>query len=56
MKAPVVTSLTFTVFLTIKRAIHKEIWMNSRTKNILFWVVVGLFMILLFNLFSVPTP
>ena len=29
--------------------------MNSRTKNILFWVVVGLFMILLFNLFSVPT-
>jgi cell division protease FtsH len=35
-------------------AIHKEIWMNSRTKNILFWVVVGLFMILLFNLFSVP--
>jgi cell division protease FtsH len=36
------------------RAIHKEIWMNSRTKNILFWVVVGLFMILLFNLFSVP--
>src|SRR5678816_4306053 len=33
---------------------HKEIWMNSRTKNILFWVVVGLFMILLFNLFSVP--
>jgi cell division protease FtsH len=36
------------------RAIHKEIGMNSRTKNILFWVVVGLFMILLFNLFSVP--
>ena len=28
--------------------------MNSRTKNILFWVVVGLFMIVLFNLFSVP--
>jgi len=28
--------------------------MNSRTKNIVFWVVVGLFMILLFNLFSVP--
>jgi cell division protease FtsH len=28
--------------------------MNSRTKNIIFWVVVGLFMILLFNLFSVP--
>src|SRR5437870_11961306 len=28
--------------------------MNSRTKNILFWVVVGLFMILLFHLFSVP--
>jgi cell division protease FtsH len=28
--------------------------MNPRTKNILFWVVVGLFMILLFNLFSVP--
>jgi cell division protease FtsH len=36
------------------RATHKEIRMNSRTKNILFWVVVGLFMILLFNLFSVP--
>jgi cell division protease FtsH len=33
----------------------KEIWMNSRVKNLLFWVVVGLFMILLFNLFSVPT-
>lgn len=29
--------------------------MNSRVKNSLFWVVVGLFMILLFNLFSVPT-
>ena len=29
--------------------------MNSRVKNLLFWVVVGLFMILLFNLFSVPT-
>jgi cell division protease FtsH len=29
--------------------------MNSRAKNLLFWVVVGLFMILLFNLFSVPT-
>ncbi|HEX9742204.1 MAG TPA: ATP-dependent zinc metalloprotease FtsH [Nitrospiraceae bacterium] len=29
--------------------------MNSRVKNLLFWVVVGLFMILLFNLFSV-TP
>ena len=29
--------------------------MNSRIKNLLFWVVVGLFMILLFNLFSVPT-
>jgi len=28
--------------------------MNSRVKNLLFWVVVGLFMILLFNLFSVP--
>jgi cell division protease FtsH len=28
--------------------------MNSRIKNLLFWVVVGLFMILLFNLFSVP--
>ncbi len=27
--------------------------MNSRVKNLLFWVVVGLFMILLFNLFSV---
>jgi cell division protease FtsH len=33
----------------------REIWMNSRVKNLLFWVVVGLFMILLFNLFSVPT-
>ncbi|UVT22352.1 MAG: ATP-dependent metallopeptidase FtsH/Yme1/Tma family protein [Nitrospira sp.] len=33
----------------------KENWMNSRVKNLLFWVVVGLFMILLFNLFSVPT-
>ena len=29
--------------------------MNSRAKNLVFWVVVGLFMILLFNLFSVPT-
>ena len=29
--------------------------MNSRAKNLLFWVVVGLFMILRFNLFSVPT-
>ncbi|CAI4032246.1 ATP-dependent zinc metalloprotease FtsH [Nitrospira tepida] len=29
--------------------------MNSRVKNVLFWVVVALFMILLFNLFSVPT-
>jgi len=29
--------------------------MNSKIKNLLFWVVVGLFMILLFNLFSVPT-
>lgn len=29
--------------------------MNARVKNLLFWVVVGLFMILLFNLFSVPT-
>ncbi len=29
--------------------------MNSRVKNLLFWVVVGLFMILLFNLLSVPT-
>jgi cell division protease FtsH len=29
--------------------------MNSRVKNLLFWVVVGLFMILLFNLYSVPT-
>ena len=28
--------------------------MNSRVKNLLFWVVVGLFMILLFNLFTVP--
>jgi len=26
--------------------------MNSRAKNLLFWVVVGLFMILLFNLFG----
>jgi len=31
--------------------------MNSRVKNLLFWVVVGLFMILLFNLFTVaPHP
>ncbi len=29
--------------------------MNSRVKNLLFWVVVLLFMVLLFNLFSVPT-
>ena len=29
--------------------------MNSRAKNLLFWVVVGLFMILLFNLFSIPS-
>ncbi|MYJ54742.1 MAG: hypothetical protein F4090_07600, partial [Nitrospira sp. SB0672_bin_25] len=29
--------------------------MNSRVKNLLFWVVVGLFMILLFNLFTVPS-
>jgi cell division protease FtsH len=29
--------------------------MNSRVKNLLFWVVVGLFMILLFNVFSVQT-
>jgi cell division protease FtsH len=29
--------------------------MNSRVKNLLFWVVVGLFMILLFNLFTPPT-
>ena len=28
--------------------------MNSRTKNLIFWVVVGLFMILLFNMFSIP--
>src|SRR5574337_15701 len=35
--------------------VAKENWMNSRVKNLLFWVVVGLFMILLFNLFSVPT-
>ena len=28
--------------------------MNSRAKNLIFWVVVGLFMILLFNLFSPP--
>jgi cell division protease FtsH len=41
-------------FWPFERAVHKEIRMNSRTKNILFWVVVGLFMILLFNLFSVP--
>src|SRR5206468_2054616 len=26
--------------------------MNSRVKNLIFWVVVGLFMILLFNLFT----
>ena len=29
--------------------------MNSRVKNLMFWVVVCLFMILLFNLFTVPT-
>ncbi len=29
--------------------------MNARVKNLLFWVVVCLFMILLFNLFTVPT-
>ncbi|MBI3610968.1 MAG: ATP-dependent metallopeptidase FtsH/Yme1/Tma family protein [Nitrospirae bacterium] len=29
--------------------------MNSRTKNMLFWLVVGLFMILLFHLFQTPT-
>jgi cell division protease FtsH len=29
--------------------------MNSRAKNLIFWVVVGLFMILLFNLFSIPS-
>lgn len=29
--------------------------MNSRVKNLLFWVFVSLFMILLFNLFTVPT-
>lgn len=28
--------------------------MNSRVKNLLFWVFVCLFMILLFNLFTVP--
>src|SRR5438552_4983804 len=28
--------------------------MNSSAKNLIFWVVVGLFMILLFNLFSIP--
>jgi cell division protease FtsH len=28
--------------------------MNSRVKNLLFWVFVSLFMILLFNLFTVP--
>jgi cell division protease FtsH len=42
-------------FLPVDGGIHKENWMNSRAKNLLFWVVVGLFMILLFNLFSVPT-
>ncbi|MEC9006150.1 MAG: ATP-dependent zinc metalloprotease FtsH [Nitrospirota bacterium] len=29
--------------------------MNSRVKNLLFWMAVGLFMILLFNLFTVPS-
>ena len=29
--------------------------MNSRMKNMLFWLVVGLFMILLFHLFQAPT-
>jgi len=28
--------------------------MNSRAKNLIFWVVVGLFMIVLFNVFSIP--
>ncbi|MFQ5455556.1 MAG: ATP-dependent zinc metalloprotease FtsH [Nitrospirota bacterium] len=28
--------------------------MNSRFKNVVFWLVIGLFMILLFNLFDVP--
>ena len=29
--------------------------MNARMKNLVFWLVVGLFMILLFNLFNAPT-
>ena len=29
--------------------------MNTRMKNLIFWIVVGLFMILLFNLFNTPT-
>ncbi|HLB94895.1 MAG TPA: ATP-dependent zinc metalloprotease FtsH [Nitrospiria bacterium] len=29
--------------------------MNARMKNLIFWIVVGLFMILLFNLFNTPT-
>ncbi|HIO68999.1 MAG TPA: cell division protein FtsH, partial [Nitrospirales bacterium] len=28
--------------------------MNSRSKNLIFWVVIGLFMILLFNLLNAP--
>jgi cell division protease FtsH len=30
--------------------------MNPRMKNLALWVVIGLFMILLFNLFTVPPP
>ena len=28
--------------------------MNSRSKNLVFWVVIGLFMILLFSLLNAP--
>ena len=28
--------------------------MNPRMKNLVLWIVIGLFMILLFNLFTVP--
>src|SRR5512147_1667621 len=29
---------------------------NSNVKNLLFWLIVGLFLVLLFNLFSAPPP
>ena len=30
--------------------------MNTKTKKLLFWTVVGLFMIFLLNLWNVPPP